>query len=215
MRKILVCTPLLLIITALIVILSSVARASPTTSIEVVPASVEGLPGESFIINITVNDVTDLYLWMFRLKWNSTVLRLNSIQEGPFLKKDGGTTSGLMLSPPLMAEINAAGRINETACSLVGETPGVDGNGTLATLNFTCLSEGDTTLEFWEEAPYFEPATELMNPTGISISHTATPGTVDVIPEFSGFMLIAVLLLATLLVVILGKRAYSMRLKRL
>jgi len=213
MRKILVCTPLLLIITALIVILSSVARASPTTSIKVVPASVEGLPGESFIINITVNDVTDLYLWMFRMKWNSTVLRLNSIQEGPFLKKDGGITSGLMLSPLMLSEINAAGRINETACSLEGEDPGVDGSGIIATLNFTCLALGDTALEFWEEAPYFEPATELFNPNGVSISHTAMPGTVDVVPEFSGFMLIAVLLFVTLLVVVLGKKVRSTRLK--
>lgn len=212
MRKILACMPLLLIMAVLISSLSGVVRASPT-SIEVVPASLERLPGESFIINITVNDVTDLYLWMFRLKWNSTVLRLNSIQEGPFLKKDGGTTSGLMLSPPTISEINAAGRINETACSLVGTAPGVNGSGILATLNFTCLAEGDTALEFWEEAPYFEPATELMNPTGISISHTATPGTVDVIPEFLGFMLSAMLLLATLFVVVLGKRAHSKRLK--
>jgi len=201
--------------TALIVILSSVARASPTTSIEVVPASVEGLPGESFIINITVNDVTDLYLWMFRMKWNSTVLRLNSIEEGPFLKKDGGITSGLMLSPLMLSEINAAGRINETACSLEGEDPGVDGSGIIATLNFTCLAVGDTALEFWEEAPYFEPATELFNPNGVSISHTATPGTIDVIPEFSGLMLIAVFLLATLLVVVLGKKVRSTRLKGL
>lgn len=112
-----------------------------------------------------------------------------------------------------MSEINAVGRINETACSLVGTVSGVNGSGTIATLNFTCLAIGDTALEFWEEAPYFEPATELMNPNGISISHTTTPGTVDVIPEFPSFMLTAVLLLATLFVVVLGKRAYSKRLK--
>jgi len=214
LKKILVCVPVLLITTALIASLSGVARAIfPTTSIEIVPSSVERLPGNSFIINVTVNDFTGLYLWMFRLRWNHTVLQLNSIEEGPFLKKDGGSTSGLMLSPPTISEINSAGKINELACSLVGGISGVDGSGTITTLNFTCLAMGSTALEFWEEAPYFEPATELLDSNGDSISHIATPGTVNVIPEFSDFVLTAVFLLATLFVVALGKKVHSRRLK--
>jgi len=209
-----VCMPLLLVITTLIASLSGVAKAS-STSIEIAPASLERLPGNSFIINVTVNDVASLYLWMFRLRWNKTVLQLNSIEEGPFLKKEGGSTSGLMLSPSTISEINSAGKINELACSLVGGVSGVDGSGTIATLNFTCLAMGSTALEFWEESPYFEPSTELLNPNGDSISHTATPGTVSVIPEFSDFILTAVLLLATLFVVALGKKVRSTRLKGL
>jgi len=214
LRKALVCVPVSIIMTVFIASLSGVARASPA-SIEVVPASVERLPGNSFIINVTVNDVTGLYLWMFRLRWNRTVLQLNTIEEGPFLKKGGGSTSGLMQSPPTISEINSAGKINELACTLVGGVSGVDGSGTIATLNFTCLAMGSTALEFWEESPYFEPSTELLNPNGDSISHTATPGAVSVIPEFSDFVLTAVLLLATLLVVVLGKKVRSTRLKGL
>jgi len=204
MRKILVCTPLLLLMTVLISSLLGVARASPT-SIEVVPSSVERLPGNSFIINVTVNDITGLYLWMFRLRWNHTVLQLNSIEEGPFLKKNGGSTSGLMLSPPTIPEISSAGKINELACSLVGGVSGVDGSGTIAMLNFTCLAMGNTALEFWEESPYFVPATDLLNSGGVSIPHTATPGEVSVVPEFPVFVLTAVFLLATLFVVALGR----------
>jgi len=201
--------------TTVIASLSSVSRASPTTSIEIAPTSLERLPGNSFIINVTVNDVIGLYLWMFRLRWNRTVLQLNTIEEGPFLKKGGGSTSGLMLSPSTISEINSAGKINESACSLVGGVSGVDGSGTIATLNFTCLAMGSTALEFWDESPYFEPSTELLKPNGDSISHTATPGAVSVIPEFSDFVLTAVLLLATLLVVVLGKKVRSTRLKKL
>ena len=212
MRKPLVCIPLLLIVTVMFVGLQSVAGATPT-SFEVIPASIELLPGDSFLVNITINEVTDLYLWMFRLRWNNTVLQLNNIEEGAFLQ-DEGDTSGIWLSPNVtISEINAAGRIDEATCSLLGPVLGVDGNGTVATLNFTCLSLGDSTLEFWEEAPYYEPATDLLDSNLDSIPHTATPGAVDVIPEFSSVILIAVFLLTTLFVVILGKKVHSMRLE--
>ena len=207
MRKNLVCVPLL-IITVLVAGLLGVARAS-STSVEVVPASIELLPGDSFIINITVTDVTDLYLWMFRLRWNKTVLQLNSIEEGPFLQS-GGETSDIWLSPSTISEINAAGRVDEATCSLLGAVPGVDGSGTIATLNFTCLALGDTSLEFWQEPPYYEPATDLLNSNGDTIPHTATPGEVEVIPEFSSFALIAILLLTTSIVLILRKKECSM-----
>ena len=211
MRKVVVSTLLLFVITTFVIGLPGVARASPS-SIEVVPASLEQLPGDSFLVNITVNDVTDLYLWMFRLRWNNTVLQLNSIEEGPLLQNEGDT-SGIWLSPPTISEINIAGRIDEATCSLLGAVPGVDGSGMIATLNFTCLSMGDSALEFWEEASYYEPATDLLDSSLDSIPHTATPGTVDVIPEFSSVMLIAVFLLTTLFVVILGKKVHSMRLE--
>jgi hypothetical protein len=211
MRKTIGCVPFLLIMIASLAGLSGVAIASPT-SIEVVPSSLEQLPGDSFLVNITVNDMTDLYLWMFRLKWNNTVLQLNSIEEGPFLQ-DEGATSGIWLSSPAISEINIAGRIDEATCAFLGPVPGVNGSGTIATLNFTCLSLGDSTLEFWEEAPYYQPATDLLDSNLDSIPHTATPGAVDVIPEFSSGILIAMFLLTTLFVAILGRKAHSMRLE--
>lgn len=213
MRKTLVCIPLLLTITMLVVRLQSVVRATPT-SIEVVPASLEQEPGDSFLVNVTVNDVTDLYLWMFRLRWNNTVLQLNSIEEGPFLQR-GGETSGIWRNPHNISDMNAGGRIDEATCSLLGAVLGVDGNGTVATLNFTCLSLGDSALEFWEEAPYYESATDLLDSNLGSILHTATPGTVDVIPEFSSVILIAVFLLVILFAVVLGKKVHSIRLESL
>ena len=211
MRKAVVYTMLLFVITTFVIGLPSVARASPA-SIEVVPASLEQEPGDSFLVNITVNDLTDLYLWMFRLRWNNTVLWLNSIEEGPLLQNEGDT-SDMWLSPPTISEINIAGGIDEATCSLLGAVPGVDGSGTIATLNFTCLSMGDSALEFWEEAPYHEPATDLLDSNLDSIPHTATAGAVDVIPEFSSVILIAVFLLTTLFVLILGRKVHSMRLE--
>ncbi|UCC33872.1 MAG: hypothetical protein JSW53_02395, partial [Candidatus Bathyarchaeota archaeon] len=196
MRRTFAGTLLLLIMAIAVLNLLGAARASPT-SIEVIPSSLEQEPGDSFLVNITVNDVADLYLWMFRLRWNNTVLQLNSIAEGPFLQVVN-ETSGIWLSPLTIPEVNAAGRIDEATCSLLGQVPGVDGNGTIATLNFTCLSLGDSALEFWQEPPHHEPATDLLDSNLESITHEATPGVVEVIPEFTSMVLIAVFLLATL-----------------
>ena len=211
MRKTTVCVQFMLITIATLAGLSGIASASPT-SIEVVPISLEHEPGDSFVVNITVSDVNDLYIWMFRLRWNNTVLRLNSIDEGLFLQ-DEGDTSGIWLSPPTIPEMDIAGKIDEATCSLLGPVSGVNGSGTIATLNFTCLSMGDSALEFWEEAPFHEPATDLLDSSLESISHTAMPGEVTVIPEFPGLLLIAAFLVATLVGVVLGKKVYSKRLR--
>jgi hypothetical protein len=112
-----------------------------------------------------------------------------------------------------MSDINAAGRIDEATCSLLGVVPGVNGSGTIAMLNFTCLSLGDSALEFWEEAPHYEPATDLLDSDLDSIPHTATPGAVEVIPEFANVILIAVFLMATVFAVVLGRKVHSIRLK--
>ena len=203
MRKTFAYVLVLSIATFLIAYVPTPAKASPT-SIEVVPHSTEPLLDEFLIVNITVNDVTDLYLWMFRLGWNKTVLQFNGINDQPFLEKDGGTTSGIMLSPSI-SEINEAGRIEEAACSLVGAVPGVNGSGTIATLNFTCLSIGNTSLEFWEESPLHEPKTDLWDSDGETIPHTALSATVDVVPEFSGFAILLLLIAISSLVILRNK----------
>jgi hypothetical protein len=199
------------VITVLTTLLLAPVRSSPT-SIKVSPVSDEGLPGEFLIVNITVDDVTDLYLWMFRLRWNSTVLQFNSINEEPFLEKDGGSTSGIMLTPSNISEINAAGRIDEAACTLIGVVPGVNGTGTIAALNFTCLSMGMTSVEFWMQSPYHEPATELLNPDGEHITHNVLPAVVNVIPEFPSWAVL-LLLIVTLSTVILGRKVLRIRLQ--
>lgn len=194
------------------VALAGSARAN-TTTIAVYPAQLEVDVGESYMINVTVNDVDDLYLCMFRLKWNNSLIQLNNIVEGPFIKQ-GGTTA-FIIDPDLtkIDEINAAGRIDEVACTLLALVPGVSGNGTIATLNFTALALGTTAVEFWEDpAAGFENKTVLVDSRGDPegyITHTRVDGNVDVIPEFPVSMFAALFLLMTLLVVAFQKMLWS------
>lgn len=203
LRKLLLSISIVLVIA---VALAGSARAD-TTTIAVYPAQLEVDVGESYVINITVTDVDDLFLCMFRLKWNNSVLQLNSIVEGPFIKQGGSTA--FMTDPLSIDDINADGKINEATCTLLGPMPGVSGNGTIATLNFTALAVGTTAIEFWEDPPAFEEKTVLVDSLGELITHDRVDGNIDVIPEFPVSMFVALFLLMTLLVVAFQKMLWS------
>lgn len=185
--------------------LTGSARANSTT-IAIYPDQLEVDVGDSYIINVTVADVTDLYMWVFMLRWNNSILELESIAEGPFLKQGGATFFTTI--PSAIDDINAAGRIDEATCAIVDPGGvGVNGGGVLATLNFTALVVGTSAIELLP--PTGEEATVLINSNDEEIPHAETDGRIDVIPEFSASVLITLLLLMALVVAALKKTVWS------
>lgn len=206
MRKLLLSTSMVLVIA---MALAGIAKADSTTTIAVDPAQIEVNVGESHIVNITITDVNNLALWMFRLKWNNSLLQLNSIVEGPFLKEGGAT---LFMCPTDYTKINADGELNEVSCAITGLEPddlGMSGSGVLATLNFTASAVGTTTIEFFEDLPTWPEKTMLKDPDYNTITHTIETGVVDIIPEFPVSMFIALFLMTALLVVALKKKMWT------
>lgn len=197
-----------------IIALAGITKASPSpTTIAVDPAQPKVVDlGKSFIVTVNVTDVDDLYLCMFRLKWNNSLIQLNNMIEGPFIEQ-GGTTA-FITDPALtkIDEINAAGRINEVTCTLLALVPGVSGSGTIATLNFTALALGTTAIEFWENpAAGFENKTVLVDSRGVPegyITHTRIDGSVNIVPEFPTPMFAALFLIAILVVAVLAKTTW-------
>src|SRR5947209_14153276 len=108
------------------------ARAAPVVSLQTAPSP--ALPGSSFNLTISVEEVVDLYAFQFELSYAPTLLAASAINEGPFLAQ-GGTTIFL----PGAIE-NDQGRIGSTVDTLVGVVPGVSGNGVLATVLFQMLA---------------------------------------------------------------------------
>lgn len=204
MRKLLLSILMMSVITAT---LAGIAKADPTTTVAVEPAQLEVDVEESHIINITVTDVSNLFLWMFRLRWNNSILQLNSLVEGPFLKQGGDTL--FMQTTKNYTAINEAGKLLEVSCAIQGEVPGVSGSGVLATLNFTALAVGTSAIEFFEEPPTWTPQTMLKDPDFNTITHTPITGSIDVIPEFTSSVFAALFLLTALLIVILKKTVWS------
>jgi len=139
----------------------------PETAVSVIPSTDVAVAGQLFTANITVSNVTDLYLWAFSISWNPATLDLTNITEGDFLM-GGGSTTGVLIK-----EINqTGGYIKEATCSLLGSIPGVSGSGTLATITFKATAVGSSPLDI-----YF---CDLLNSTGESISRYIIDSSVNI-----------------------------------
>jgi hypothetical protein len=108
-----------------------------------------------FEVNITISNVADLYAWQFKLTWNTTILDLvpPNVTEGPFLKSGGGNTYFYYNSTSELA-----------FCTLTGsETPGVSGNGVLATVYFQVKGSGSCGLDLSEITLYNSAEKQITN----------------------------------------------------
>jgi hypothetical protein len=139
----------------------------PLVSLTINPSTLLTYSGESFKINMTLYNVTELYLWVFSLRWNPAALEFINITEGDFLAR-GGTTTGVVIKSLNQTD----GYLDEATCSLLGNVPGVSGNGTLATLAFKALRGGYSPLDV-----YFD---DLVDSNGNSIQCNVVNGNVNV-----------------------------------
>ena len=133
---------------------------SSTATLYVNPQTTVGTLGQNFTVNIEISDVVDLYGWEFRLRWDSTILEALNVTEGPFLKQGGDTFFCLKIN-------NTAGYMI-VDCTLLGNVPGVNGDGTLAIVEFYVETIGDCVLDLY--------GTILVNSVEQPIEHTAVDG---------------------------------------
>ena len=126
------------------------------------PSSVSTARG--FHIDINISNVEDLYTWSLRLSWNQSLFECQKVVEGPFLKL-GGTT---VFTKKIYNNLGYIYLVD----SLMGVVPGVDGNGTLATVYFTSSkNNGNCSLHLYD--------TTLIDPYMGSIAHTLQDGSFD------------------------------------
>ena len=144
--------------------------ASPEATVYVHPSSSTVSPGQTFAIDIRISDVYDLYGWEFNLTWNSNLLDVIDVTEGPFLKQGGETFFTYQKN-------NSAGYIL-VDCTLLGNVPGVNGSGTLAYVKFYAEKEGDTVLDLHD--------TILINSLEQEIPHTTNDGNVTISQPVGG-----------------------------
>jgi len=138
----------------------AVNTSSSTATIYVDPQTSTGTVGQNFTININISNVTDLYGWEFKLRWNSTLLDAKDVLEGSFLKQGGNTF--------FTFKINNTEGYMIVDCTLLGDVSGVSGNGTLATVKFYVEARGECALDLYD--------TKLVNSSEQSITHTTIDG---------------------------------------
>lgn len=104
------------------------------------PASLTLAPSQDFTVELRTASITNLKGYSVTLSYDSALLSLQEVTEGSFLSSKGKTffykkiddTQGTILID----------------CAILGPELSVSGEGTLATLSFTSLKAGSTSLTF-------------------------------------------------------------------
>ncbi|RKU08597.1 hypothetical protein C6502_14770 [Candidatus Poribacteria bacterium] len=96
--------------------------------------------GDTFTLNIHAENVIDFAGWQFDIAFDPAALEAIDVNEGDFLKMDGGTTffQGGSID-------NAAGKITQLSAARLS-SQGVTGTGTLLQVTFKAKSVGETEL---------------------------------------------------------------------
>jgi len=136
------------VLTAIFVgmLLFSVSRVTQAqgTTLQVEPALTKVEKDTAFTVNITANNIIDLYGWEFRLFFERTMINFTSSEYSSFLSS-AGTTFEVNKTD---TTFNATHGHVWLAQSLLGAPSGVNGSGILASITFTPTKLGDSLLSF-------------------------------------------------------------------
>jgi hypothetical protein len=138
----------------------SIETNSSTATIYVDPQTSVGAVAQNFTVNINISNVTDLYGWEFKLGWNTTVLDVVEVHEGPFLKNVSNTF--------FTHKVNSTAGYILVDCTFLSIVPGVSGDGTLANVIFYFKRIGYSVLDFYD--------TILIDSNEQAILHSAIDG---------------------------------------
>ena len=93
---------------------------------------------DTFTLHLRTEDMTDLAGWQADIRFDPTVLKVNSVTEGSFLRQDRGRTYFRRGTID-----NTTGRIKGLSSLRISEG-GVNGEGTLLSVRFTAIANGES-----------------------------------------------------------------------
>ena len=160
------------------------------------PSQMVGAVGDSFMVNVTVADVSNLYGFGFKLYYDSSVMNGTQAAEGSFLKSGGQTTWSLV---SFTDHYNSTHGLVWVNCFLIGNASGISGSGVLATIKFKSLAVATTPLDLAN--------VQLSDRNANLIPHEDVDGLVTVVPEFTSLVAFLTLVAASLFGVLIRKRA--------
>jgi len=119
----------------------SVAPSAGTTGVLFLePANLTLTPSQDFAVELKTSAITDLKGYSVTLSYDPALIRLNEVTESPFFSSEGETFF-------YRAMDNQQGSVL-IDCAILGRDLAVSGEGTLATLSFTCLKDGQAEITF-------------------------------------------------------------------
>ena len=196
-------TLLLALVLAYSVIIQAEAQQA---TVQVIPASYT-VPnvGSTFNVNVTVQNVNDLFACVFTLYYPNNILNGTSATQGPFLKA-GGIQAVFFVSN-FTDHYNATHGILNIIYTRVGNVSGVNGSGTLATVTFRSTSTNGPKILHLADVYLSDSARD--HPAAISF--TAVDGEVTVIPEFPTALVLPLLIISATVAITLENRTRNHR----
>jgi hypothetical protein len=118
--------------------------SAQTTTISLNPSSVKDVPtGETFSVDVTISDASDIYGWQVNMTFNAGVLSVEGATEGSFLKNVNATA----WPNPKIDNDNGFVLISDSFYPPY-PSAGAGGGGVLATITFKVKSGGSSALDF-------------------------------------------------------------------
>jgi hypothetical protein len=143
-----------------------------TAGFSVYPSQITTHKHESFSVNVTITNVTDMYGWEFKLYWNNTLLNCTNAQtHAPEIWGNNTFTAGAGIENGYNA---THGRYWKALTTLY-PAASFNGSTTAVTLTFKALTTGTTTLTLQD--------TKISDSQANAIIHTTADGSVTVAPR--------------------------------
>jgi hypothetical protein len=143
-----------------------------TTRISLYPDEITVNKNETFSVNVTIHDVSRLYGWEFKLRWNNTILNCTGAQvHAPDVWHENHFEAG-----PGIEVYNATQRYFK-AMSALYPAPSFNGSMVVVTLTFQAKSAGTTSLRLED--------TKLVDSNTEKISHAVFDAYVTVLPPLT------------------------------
>ena len=139
----------LLILSLIIILPGCLAKLIPTTPEVTPPAETAGVlylkpanltltPSQDFTVELKASSITNLKGYSVTFSYDPALIDLQEVTEGPFLSEKGKTFFYTQEDQNTILIDNV----------LLGTDLAISGEGTLATLSFTSLKAGSTSIEF-------------------------------------------------------------------
>ncbi len=149
-----------------LVLMWSIAFAG-ANSVYVVPFSASANTGDNFQIRINATTSTsDLHSIQFDVNYDPAVLTLSSVSEGAFLSSDGRVT---IFNYSSFGSGLADDIYNARNTTYADSSPGINGTGTIAILNFTAISVGSSNISLfnvtWVNSSILNASAAVIIPT--------------------------------------------------
>jgi hypothetical protein len=150
-----------------------------TTAMKITPSNIQITPsqlGSTLQVNVTVENVQNLWQWNASVTWDPAVLNLINVQEGTFLSAGTPPKNPTLFAWPSLTNIHQG--LLPGVVDTITSYSSANGTGVLMTLNFTILAVQATDIQLDQTDL---SRLDLVSATTVSMTHTQANAHVTVV----------------------------------